>query len=39
MIAFGYYQSLKNIMSLREAVRLKGEADGVIESAGGWAVK
>jgi hypothetical protein len=29
----------KVVVSLRETIRLMGEVDGVIESAGGWAVK
>jgi hypothetical protein len=29
----------KVVVSLRETIRLMGEVDGVIESAGGWPVK
>ena len=29
----------KVVMSLREMIRLMGEVDAVIESAGGWAIK
>ena len=29
----------KVFVSLRETIRLMGEVDGVIQSAGGWAVK
>jgi hypothetical protein len=29
----------KMVVSLRETIRLMGEVDGVIESAGGWPMK
>ena len=29
----------KVVVSLRETIRLMGEVDGVIESAGGWPIK
>jgi hypothetical protein len=29
----------KVVTSLRETIRLMGEVDGVIESAGGWPIK